>query len=249
MYDTFISRPGINPENSKEEQYVINNSNGYFVPSFFIEDYQINYQNAASWEKIRKYDLPLLIEKRNVKFTYENNLKNNSYDFTYFGQIQTFRNSDKIKKIFSKLNITLDIFTTMNIESDNIFKVHSAIANNDLWSVVANSKYLVVFDNSKPYNTYLPSKAYLYVSFTKPIIAFGDNDTSALKSFFKEYPMFYYQNINESLDGLLTFINTTFDYRFNEAIYSMYEQYLPQNALTSFWDCVNNILSEDAEKV
>lgn len=122
--------------------------------------------------------------------------------------------------------------------------MHPAVTKNNLFETVAGSKYLVALDNSFPYNKYLPSKAYLYASFTKPIIAFGDNSSSALKTFFKDYPWFYYHNINDSLDGLLLFLQTSKSAGFEKQYYQNYSQYLPQNALIPLINLIENIMDK-----
>lgn len=235
LYDTFIARPDVDiKSNLAGESYVMEHSQGYFVPSFFFDKYTEYYKS----DKLIKYDLPLLIDKLDVLKAYDNPKQ---YLFTYFGQIQSFRNSDNIKQIFHKITQSLDIFTTQNIDSDETFKVHPAVTKDELYSVVAGSKFLVAFDNSVPYNEYLPSKVYLYASFTKPVIAFGDNDTSALRTFFKDYPYFYYQNINESLDGLLEFLNADFPNEFEESVYSDYIQFSPEKALSPIISTISNM--------
>ncbi|MEE1060956.1 MAG: hypothetical protein UH080_03905 [Ruminococcus sp.] len=236
LYDTFIARPDVDiKSNLAGESYVMEqNSQGYFVPSFFFDKYTEYYKS----DKLIKYDLPLLIDKLDVLKAYDNPKQ---YLFTYFGQIQSFRNSDNIKQIFHKITYTLDIFTTQNIASDEIFKVHPAVTKDELYSIVAGSKFLVAIDNSVPYNEYLPSKVYLYASFTKPVIAFGDNNTSALRTFFKDYPYFYYQNINESLDGLLEFLNADFPNEFEESVYSDYIQFSPEKALSPIISTISNM--------
>ena len=202
LYDTYIGRPNINIERAfKIEKYVIENSQGYYVPDFFFELYSKNYRTNGN--NVKCFKLPLLIPQKDVMFAYEHNLQ--KYDFTYFGQMQAFRNGDTVKNIFKLLNKKVDVFSTENYDSDETFIIHPAVTKENLYNVVAGSKFLVAIDNSFPYQDYLPSKVYLYVSFTKPVVAFGDNEKSALKEFFKDYPCFYYQNINESTEGLKNF--------------------------------------------
>lgn len=230
LYDTYLGRPELNCDTQPviaNELYVIEKSISYFVPSFFYDEYQLSYKS----QKIIPYNLPLLVDINSVKQGYDR--QSNNYDFTYFGQVQSFRNADKIKAIFESLNLQLDVFTQTNIESDDVFRIHSPVNGADLNKTVAHSKFLIAFDNSSPYERYLPSKAYLYVSFTKPIIAFGDNDDSALIQFFKDYPLFYYQNIHRTTDGLVRFINEHYSFDFNENVYQRYLRYLPENALVN----------------
>lgn len=236
LYDTFIDRPGISREDYLKEKYVVDNSKAYFVPGFFAEKYYEHYGN----KKIIQFNLPLLIDIDSVKKAYKNPTK---YEFTYFGQIQNFRNGEEIKKIFKTLDKSLDIFTTQDTcASDETFRFHSALTKDELFSVVAGSDFLVAFDNSAPYNMYLPSKAYLYVSFTKPVIVFGDNEKSAIKDFFSEYSKFYYQNINEPVDGLLEFLEKNKESCFDEGTYSEYLKYLPKNAMEIYSEKINNII-------
>lgn len=237
LYDTFLARPGVDKKVcSIKEKYVIENSEAYFVPSFFADDYYNEYGRG----KIIGFDLPLLVEKEDVETAYKNK---KIFEFSYFGQIQNFRNGDKIRQIFVKLGIKLDVFTSSyECESDETFVIHNVLKGNELYSAVAGSKFLVAFDNSVPYNMFLPSKACLYVSFTKPIIIFGDNDKSALKDFLKDYPKCYYQNINEPSDGLLEFINNNQKSEFDEKIYSEYLNYLPCNSLKKFAEFIQKII-------
>lgn len=233
LYDTYIGRPGVDKkEGYNTEKFVIDNSAGYYVPDFFYKLYSKTYDTT----KVSCMNLPLLIEKQLVSEAYRTTKFD--YSFTYFGQIQSFRNGDVVKQLFKDLNITLDIFSTEKIDSDDVFRLHPAVTNRELYNVVAGSKYLVAFDNSPPYQDYLPSKAYLYVSFTKPIIVFGNNENSALRDFLSNYPWVYYQNINESTEGLAEFLKKDIPDSFDESVYSRFSDYLPTNALEPI---INNI--------
>lgn len=229
LYDTYIARPGIQfDQGYKIERYVIENSKAYFIPSFFYPEYQRIYKT----EKVVQYDLPLLIEKEDVLNAFSR--KAPVFDYTYFGQIQSFRNEKAIKTICRRLGIIIDVFSAENYESDDTFIMHEGLLKEALYDVVAHSRFLIAFDNSKPFNIYLPSKSYLYASFTKPVIAFGDNDKSSLKDFFSDYPFFYYQDIHAPLEGLRDFIEANECQSFNVDVYNNYLRYLPQNALSSF---------------
>ena len=229
LYDTYIARPGIQFDQGYEiEKYVIENAKAYFVPSFFYPEYRRTYET----EKVVQYDLPLLIEKKEVLDAY--NRRAPIFDYTYFGQIQSFRNEKAVKAICRKLDIKIDVFTAERYKGDDTFRIHEGLLNEALYDVVAHSRFLIAFDNSEPFNIYLPSKSYLYASFTKPVIAFGDNEKSSLKEFFSDYPYFYYQDIHTSFEGLKAFIEANGGHSFNVDIYNNYLRYLPQNALTSF---------------
>ncbi len=238
LYDTFIERPGIDRNvYFPKEKYVIDNSKAYFVPGFFADEYYKIYGS----EKINSFNLPLLIEKKDVENAYKNKI---DFEFTYFGQVQSFRNGEKIRKMFAELNKKLDIFTSSrDCQGDDVFIIHDAITRDELFSTVAGSKFLVAFDNSVPYNMYLPSKVYLYVSFTKPVIIFGDNEESAIKNFMRDYPQSYYQNINESFDGLIEFINRNQSSSFDEKVYLKYAKYLPENALKGYSETIDALLT------
>ncbi len=237
LYDTYIGRPKINKETAyKTERFVIENSEGYYVPDFF---YNL-YSNTYNCDKVKCMNLPLLTPEKDVIEAYKNCTE--KIEFAYFGLMQSFRNVEEIKKLLQSLGIKLDIFSTEKYESDETFQVHPAITQKELYSVVAGSKFLVVLDNSFPFQEYLPSKSYLYASFTKPIIAFGDNETSALQDFFDGYKWFYYQNIKMSTDGLVEFLNREFPNVFDVENYSKYLQYLPEKALTSLIDNIKRIL-------
>ncbi|MBQ1393133.1 MAG: hypothetical protein IIY81_06315 [Lachnospiraceae bacterium] len=222
LYDTFLSRPGVEKEQTMiTEKTLIEKSYGYLVPSFFYKE----YSNCYDQKKLLSYNLPLVIEREQVVDAF--NCTADGYDFLYLGQIQQFRNLEKIKVLFNQMNLKLHVFTSQDLESDSIFQIHSAVSGMDMYKLVAHSKFLVAFDNSFPYAHYLPSKSYLYVSFTKPVIAFGDNDESALKDFFSDYRLFFYQNINKPLDKLIEFINNNTETSFDEQIYNQYVQFTP----------------------
>ena len=234
LYDTYIERPGLSRKEFVVEDREIQNAVGYFVPDFFARA----YHNYYPYKNIFSYCLPLLIPKRGVIEAYgKSSLE---YEFTYFGQIQSFRNGDKMKEIFKSLGLTLHIFSMENKKSDDNFVFHKSVSQNELYETVASSKFLVAFDNGEPYSHYLPSKAYLYVSFTKPIIVFGNNDNSALMDFLKDYPYYYYFNTGKSsIDELKRFINSSFQDEFDEHTYSKYLDYLPQNALKGITTMIN----------
>lgn len=240
LYDTYIGRPGIDiNEAVRVERPVIEKSCAYYVPRFFCDDYLRHYDS----DKIIPYDLPLLIDKNAVKAAYQRDAVH--YDYTYFGQIQSFRNADQVQKICRSLGITLDIFASDRVDAkkDEIFRLHPAVSGDDLYEVAAHSRFLVAFDNSTPYNHYLPSKVYLYVSFTKPVIAFGDNENSALLEFFRDYPYFYYQNIHQPTDGLMAFIRSSKDRGFDENLYKRYLRYVPMEALTGVTGFIKKFLT------
>lgn len=235
LYDTILGNPKDFVGSKEIEPYAIMNSKAYFIPSFFFNEYSQHYKCS----NIYSYNLPLLIDKEDVLRAF--NSCSTQYEFAYFGQMQSFRNVERIKNIFNLMGKTLHIFTPLNYKSDEIFNVHNAVTGESLYSVVANSKFLVAFDNSVPYHHYLPSKVYLYVSFTKPIIVFGDNKKSALIDFLKDYPYFYYQNINESMDGLIRFLGKDFPIGFNQNLYSEYLQYGKDVALKNLSSIISNI--------
>ena len=238
LYDTFIERPNISKNAALIENDEIVNAVGYFVPDFFMEGYLKHYSHA----NIHSYFLPLLIPKENVISALENSKR--TYKFSYFGQMQSFRNSDGIKEIFKELGLSLEIFSAEKKVSDEVYIYHDAVSDEKLHKVVAESDFLVAFDNGEPYTHYLPSKAYLYVSFTKPIIVFGNNKHSALKDFLSQYPMYYYHNTDEdSLEGLISFINKKHPNKFDEEIYSVYKDYLPQNALKGIVALIENTIN------
>lgn len=239
LYDTVISRPGIDkPYVLKLEAQAINNGCGYFVPDFFYSEYIKHYEANS----IFPYKLPLLIDKTDVLRAY--NKREKELRYTYFGQLQSFRNADAISEIMRTVGMKLDIYASKPIEGNDVLTIHSGVTGEELYRIVAQSRFLVAFDNSAPFQNYLPSKAYLYVSFTKPVIAFGDNEDSALLRFFKDYPFFYYQNINESTNGLINFIHSDFPIGFNEQIYNQYKDHAPNNALKQINNLIADILND-----
>lgn len=239
LYDTYIGRPELdcNVIVAKEhEKKVIDSSVAYFVPSFFYKDYKLNYDS----NKVISYDLPLLVDLKSVEQSYARSTK--KYNYTYFGQIQSFRNSESIRTIFRALNLKLDVFTQSDIEEDDVFAIHSTVTGDDLNDVVSHSSFLIAFDNSPPYEWYLPSKVYLYVSFSKPVIAFGDNKDSALRRFFQNYPYFYYQNIHDDTDGLVDFIRRHLCVKFDKNVYNSFINFLPENALAIVSQTIKSVL-------
>lgn len=236
LYDTYIERPEIDKEYAKEiESYVINKSAGYFVPNFFYNGYLENYSTS----KIKKYNLPLLIDEYDVAHAYAQSTEDTG--FCYFGQIQAFRNAEEIKKIFCEMELKLNIYSTEQKESDDVFVFHKAVTGKDLYNVVVGSRFLVAFDNNYPYDRYLPSKAYLYVSFTKPVIVFGNNESSAIKDFFSDYPYFYYHKIGEPTKGLYEFMLNVDANKFEKDVYLKYTPYSPENALIPLIDTIKEI--------
>lgn len=148
-----------------------------------------------------------------------------------------------------QLGMIIDVFPSRKIGENPSFILHPPASGDDLYRAVAESKFLIAFDNGAPFENYLPSKAFLYVSFTKPVIAFGENKDSALLRFFKDYPFFYYHKIGEPLDGLLQFMRTDFSDGFNEKIYDNYIGYSPAYALEPIDKQINKFFySEKGEK-
>lgn len=239
LYDTYLGRPKVNPDDAYPlEKFVIENSEGYYVPSFFYDIYSKTYNHP----KLHSMDLPLLIEENDVVEAY--NKSELKYNFTYFGHMQAFRNCDTVKNILRSLNISMDVFSTEKYASDDTFTIHPAVTKTELYNIVAGSNYLIALDNSFPFQNYLPSKVYLYVSFTKPIIVFGDNEDSALKRFLDDYPWFYYQNINQSTEGLIAFLKNYKSHGFDKTQYLNYAKYLPTIALEPLINNIKQITEE-----
>lgn len=238
LCDTYIEHPFSNKEKAyRFEKNIIDVCRAYFIPNFFYSKYKEVYNNS----KVKEYKLPLLINKQSVYNAYNGSIE--KYEFSYFGQIQSFRNEEEIKNIFCSINKKIHVFSTEKHENDQVYCSHQALTGEELFKTIANTKFLVAFDNNPPFEHFLPSKAYLYTSFTKPIIVFGKNKKSALKTFLNDYPTCYYQEIGEPLDGLIAFINGSHFSKFDQVIYSQYEQYLPQNALTPLVKEIDKILA------
>ena len=225
-YDTTVENPiiAMTERRIEQEKFVVENSEMFFVPKFFYEGY-LRYYNS---KKIKPYNLPLLIDKKEVLSAYD--AQSEQYGFSYFGQLQSFRKGDVVNGVFEKLGKQLHVFSAKEPDCGNAFTWHPALTKEELYKVVAHSDFLVALDNGAPYEHFLPSKAYLYVSFTKPIIVFGDNEKSAIKEFFKGYPYFYYQDINAPLDGLKGFLKKDWQ-GFNEHLYNNYKEYSVEVAL------------------
>ena len=237
LYDTFKDRPGVDPDDGyRIEKAVIDHSSGYYVPSCFFKGYPETYRS----NHLHAYEFPLLIDKEAVmRHTCKNPIR---YDFSYFGQLQVFRNIEKVRDICKQAGICIDIFTADELKNDDVFHVHAPIKGDQLYTVISQSQYLIAFDNSVPYENYLPSKSYLYVSFTKPVICFGDNNDSAIKRFFRDYPLFYYQDLNADTHGLLRFLENITYSGFDEALYSKYLNCAPETALEAISKNINNII-------
>jgi|GEM_PF-2589262 len=238
LYDSLLPSPYAKEDNQSAsviENVIIQNSLAYFVPDFFYGQYRKTYRS----DKIRSYHLPLLVQKKDVLQAYKT--KGEGCEFAYFGQIQRFRNGDKVEEIFTRLGKKMDVFSAVPYDFSGAFISHPAVTAEELHVVVAHSKFCVAMDNSYPYNHFLPSKAYLYASFTKPVIAFGDNKESALKTFFEGYPYFYYHQFGEPLDGLMAFINEMQRVVFDEKVYEGYLCYLPKIALLPIQNVIESI--------
>ena len=227
LYDKWLSRPyKDNKKIINEEKHIIMHSHSYYVPNFFFNNYQKEYMS----DKIHPYYLPLLIEKEEVD-KYSN--ADIIYQFSYFGQLQYFRNVENIEIIFRSLNLKLDIFTDdIPVKSYRNYIFHKSIVGDSLLKATSQSRFLVVFDNAQPYEDYLPSKVIQYVSFTKPIIVFGTNKESAIRSFLNDYSCWYYHFLGSPLSGLLNFIKRNSKYNFfSTEDYSKYLHHLPKNVI------------------
>lgn len=231
LYDTYLKRPEITPDCAMEE-YVIRHSVNYLIPSFFYPDYEAHYHA----DQICPYDLPLLISKEQVARARK--AERCGYPFVYFGQLQAFRNANEVEEIFRTLGYSLDVFTGDSIPERDVWHKHNPIKGDEMYAVIAHSNFLVALDNNVPYENYLPSKAYLYVSFGKPILVFGNNEQSAIRAFLKDYPCWYYQTIGEPLDGLMDFIERYRDYDCDTVDTAPYRQYLPENSLNNIYQQV-----------
>lgn len=237
LYDTYVSNPKVNVQEAVvTEHYIMEHSRGYFVPDFFYGDYQKQY----TCDKLRPYALPLLIDREAVRKAYKS--ARTVRDFVYFGQIQSFRNGDAVAAVFRELGATLDVFTTGTQQNDPAFAIHPAITGTELHAVAAGAKFLVAIDNSAPYQHFLPSKAYLYSSFTKPVLALGNNEHSALLDFFADHPDFYYHRLGDPIDGLSEFFTRKRVDAFDEALYERYLAYAPEAALRPLCSTVCDVL-------
>lgn len=228
LYDTYLKRPNSTPDCEMEE-YVIRRSDKYLIPSFFYPEYKDYYQN----EQIMPYDLPLLLSDEQI--VRARMTESCGFPFLYLGQLQSFRNTKEVTDIFRMLGYVLDVYTGDSItESDNLHR-HQPLKGNELYAVIAHSEFLVALDNNAPFDKYLPSKVYLYVSFAKPIIVFGNNEHSAIREFLKDYPCWYYQMIGEPLDDLVSFVNEHRNWVCNNVESALFGQYLPQKSLNDIY--------------
>ena len=247
LYDTLIDRPNEDLNSNKViEEQIIELSELYFVPSFFYPKYQQIYSN----EKIVPYRLPLVIDEETVKSAFASFGNGNStflFDFSYFGQIQSFRNFDDIVKIFEELGISLHVFSDRQTGNKNSVIFHKTESGSNLYKMIVESNFLVFFDNSPPYQHYLPAKAYLYVSFTKPIIIFGNNTESASIDFFKNYPICYYHKIGGDIKGLVSFISKYRETKlgFLKNVYDNFRDYTSTSSLKDIGDKIKILDNND----
>lgn len=169
---------------------------------------------------------PLFPSIEEVTLAYEKyGSRSEIYRFSYFGQMQTFRNIEEISALFNKLNWVIDIFSWQQPLKSNSFKYHKPEINENYYKNIVLSKYLIVFDNNDPYTHYMPSKLYQLIAFGKPIIVFGKNDWSATKDFLKNYPYYWYldlrnSNIVSELERIVD--NKNKSNLFNKSIYDKY---------------------------
>ncbi len=225
-YDTRITSPKVDQKQMYAlEKHTMDLSFGYFIPSYFMDGYKKFYNS----QNLIEYKVPLVINKADVKQAFVK--AEEKHTFSYFGQLQSFRYPNRIHDIFKILNYRLHIFSPDKC-SHSSFVPYARVTGTDLHQAIANSKFLIALDNGHPYEHYLPTKVCLYVSFTKPIIVFGDNKKSALRDFLKDYPNWYYQDINEPLDGLIEFIEKNdFVNELNEDTYSKYQDFCEDNGI------------------
>ncbi|MBQ9730471.1 MAG: hypothetical protein IJV80_06660 [Clostridia bacterium] len=225
-YDTTVEDPNVKMTKKRiaEEKYVMDNSEALFVQNCFYKGYRKYYTS----DKLKPYNLPLLVDEEKVLTAYASKEKN--YKFSYFGQLQAFRNGYRVNDIFEELGEKLFVFSTDKTNFGKAFEWSPAVTGQELYKTIAGSDYLVALDNSHPYEHYFPSKTCLYVSFTKPIIIFGESKKTALREFLAEYDNFYYQDINEPLDGLRQFL-TKKQKGFDKKTYDQYRGYSAEQAL------------------
>ena len=227
LYDTILERPFSNRiNNGFFEKFAIAHVNYYFVPSFFYDLYAKKYKCS----NVLSYNLPLLIQKEIVFKSIQKSLSLPKHELSYFGQLSSFRNVDSIAKLLYSTNNHIDVFSKDRCFNTDCFNYHNPVLDADYYMELAKSQILVIFDNDKPYDFYLPSKVYSYVSFTKPIICIGNNPNSFVSSFFKEYPLFSYFSLHESHDFFVNAVNRfkKINYCFNEDIYKIFSRYLPR---------------------
>lgn len=104
-HDPYLNRPNQIDLNYKEvELSLINSSCSYFVPFYVLNDYLIFYKEKNIYPfyylyiEEKKFVLDILKSRKYL------------YQFSYFGILQSFRNSKEFKTLFDNLGMNLHIF-------------------------------------------------------------------------------------------------------------------------------------------
>lgn len=241
LYDTYLSRPGVKKHEIRMEKKVIDHSIKYYLHSYFFDYYQKTY---PSDQHIHSLHYPLFPSKDEVN-TAIKSVKKEQYQFSYFGQLQDFRNVPEIASIFKEANLTVDVFSWERPIDSPAFKYHDVANGEEFFKKIAESKFLLVFDNNEPFAHYIPSKLYQLVAFSKPIILFTKNDHSASKKFLENYPhLFVYDLRKNKPSDLLLMINS-----YKEDKDSLFEQYNKMFSKEEIVDTIkNDFLNHTAKK-
>lgn len=222
LYDTFLERPNIKARLIRMEKKIIQKCVSYYLSPFFYPAYNKKY---PFYEQIKSLPYPIYPDLKAVINAFHKKNNDEEIQFGYFGQLQAFRNVDEIVDLFSKLGWIIDIFSWNHPMESPSVRYHMPVYDDAYYKSIALSKFLLVFDNNEPYSHYLPSKIYELIAFSKPIIVFGKNDSSATKSFLEKYPYYKYFDLRNE-DVSKTF--KEYIMGFNEPInfnFRLYEHY------------------------
>lgn len=214
LYDPFSGRPGSNKKRMRDEKKIIASSDNYYVADYFYNE----YVKMFGKNHIKQYKLPFFVPSKNIE-NYSNSLiSNNEFTFSYFGQISE-RLNDKLVSFLTKNHIIVDSFTTyikVPFANTSCLRNHEPVVGQELYKAIANSRFLICFDNNKSFSSFFSSKLLLYVSFKKPVILFTDNANSSNIEFVRNYPFGCVINYNttEASNKLFEFIekSNSFDY-------------------------------------
>ena len=229
LYDTYLSRPGVAPKFIEIEERVIKKSIAYYQAPFFYTDYHAKY---PEYSNIKCLAFPLYPTKEEVDKA-KSRSKGIQYKFSYFGQMQDFRNIEEIAALFESVGIYIDVFSWQHPIDSKSFVYHKTLIGDDYFKAIVESEYLLVFDNNEPFAHYMPSKLYQFIAFSKPIVLFTKNDKSATIDFLKDYPYFYKFDLRytDVTKNFMSFIERGNNFSENN-LFDEYDRLYSRNVIT-----------------
>lgn len=227
LYDTFLGRPSIDSKSIKMERRVIKRCISYYLAPFFFDNYKEKYPENR---KIKSLAYPLFPSIENVRSTQNLDIK---YSFSYFGQLQNFRNVSDIAAMFDVLGILVDVFSWQHPVKNKSFVYHQPLIGKEYYKAINQSRCILIFDNNHPYSHYMPSKLYEIIAFSKPIIVIGKNEESATIDFLKDYPYKAFINLNKNpINQLKTLIADECFMGKKDDLYDNYYKFLAIETIT-----------------